>query len=69
MEMIVDETDSDIIKYGELNDLFYETTIVVPGHGRLKKLVQSSNSQIKRASYRSFAQGVKVQKEVDKERG
>lgn len=55
MEMIVDESSPDIIKYGELNDLFYETTTVIAGHRRLKKLVQSSNNQIKRASYRSFA--------------
>jgi hypothetical protein len=41
MEMIVDETSPDIIKYRELNDLFYETTTVIAGHERLKKLVQS----------------------------
>jgi len=55
MEMIVnDDTSPDIIKYEELNNLFHETTTIIAGHGRLKKIVQSLNNQIKRVSYRSF---------------
>jgi len=55
MEVIVqDDTNPDIIKYEELNNLFHETTTILAGHGRLKKMVQSLNNQIKRVSYRSF---------------
>lgn len=55
MEMIVnDDSSPDIIKYEELNNLFHETTTIIAGHGRLKKMVQSLNNQIKRVSYRSF---------------
>jgi DNA-binding GntR family transcriptional regulator len=48
------DTNPDIIKYEDLNNLFHETTAAVAGHGRLKKIVQSLNNQIKRVSYRSF---------------
>ncbi|MBW2340200.1 MAG: GntR family transcriptional regulator [Deltaproteobacteria bacterium] len=55
MEMIVqDDSNPDIIRYEELNNLFHETTTILAGHGRLKKMVQSLNNQIKRVSYRSF---------------
>lgn len=54
MEMIVNDSNPDIIKYEELNNLFHETTTIIAGHGRLKKMVQSLNNQIKRVSYRSF---------------
>jgi len=55
MEKIVNEDSSpDIIKYAELNNLFHKTTTIIAGHGRLRKMVQSLNNQIKRISYRSF---------------
>lgn len=55
MEMIVNaDSNPDIIKYEELNNLFHETATIIAGHGRLKKMVQSLNNQIKRVSYRSF---------------
>ena len=55
MEVIVqDDSNPDIIRYEELNNLFHETTTILAGHGRLKKMVQSLNNQIKRVSYRSF---------------
>ena len=55
MEVIVqDDTNPDIIRYEELNNLFHETTTILAGHARLKKMVQSLNNQIKRVSYRSF---------------
>jgi len=55
MEVIVqDDSNPDIIRYEELNNLFHETTAAMAGHGRLKKMVQSLNNQIKRVSYRSF---------------
>jgi DNA-binding GntR family transcriptional regulator len=44
----------DIIKYEELNNLFHETTAAIAGHGRLRKIQQSLNNQIKRIAYRSF---------------
>jgi DNA-binding GntR family transcriptional regulator len=44
----------DILKYEELNSLFHETTANIAGHGRLKKLHQSLNNQVKRMAYRSF---------------
>jgi len=55
MEVIVqDDSNPDIIRYEELNNLFHETTAILAGHARLKKMVQSLNNQIKRVSYRSF---------------
>ncbi len=55
MEMIAhDKSNPDIIKYEELNNLFHETTAGMAGHGRLKKIVQSLNNQIKRVSYRTL---------------
>lgn len=55
MEMIADnDSKPDIMKYEELNNLFHETTTILAGHGRLRKIVQSLNNQIKRVSYRSF---------------
>jgi len=55
MEVIVqDDSNPDIIRYEELNNLFHETTTILAGHARLKKMVQSLNNQIKRISYRSF---------------
>jgi len=55
MEMIVqDDSNPDIIRYEELNNLFHDTTTILAGHVRLKKMVQSLNNQIKRVSYRSF---------------
>jgi DNA-binding GntR family transcriptional regulator len=48
------EANPDIMKYEELNNLFHETTAAMARHGRLKKIVQSLNNQIKRISYRSF---------------
>lgn len=62
MEMIVqDDTNPDIIRYEELNNLFHETTTILAGHGRLKKMVQSLNKQIKRVSYRSFTKAGHLQ--------
>jgi DNA-binding GntR family transcriptional regulator len=55
MEVIAhDDSNPDIIKYEELNNVFHETTAILAGHGRLKRMVQSLNNQIKRVSYRSF---------------
>ncbi len=55
MEVIAsDDSNPDIIRYEELNNLFHETTAAIAEHGRLKKIVQSLNNQIKRISYRSF---------------
>jgi DNA-binding GntR family transcriptional regulator len=55
MEMLAyGEANPDIIRYEDLNNLFHETTAAIAGHGRLKKIVQSLNNQIKRVSYRSF---------------
>jgi DNA-binding GntR family transcriptional regulator len=48
------EANHDIMKYEDLNNLFHETTTVIAGHGRLKRIVQSLNNQIKRVSYRTF---------------
>jgi len=44
----------DVMKYEELNNLFHEMTANIAGHGRLKKIQQSLNNQIKRIAYRSF---------------
>ena len=44
----------DILKYEELNNLFHDTTASIAGHGRLKKIHQSLNNQVKRMAYRSF---------------
>jgi len=55
MEVIAhDDSNPDIIRYEELNNFFHETTTILAGHGRLRKMVQSLNKQIKRISYRSF---------------
>jgi len=55
MEIIADnDINPDIMKYEELNNLFHETTAILAGHGRLRKIVQSLNNQIKRVSHRSF---------------
>jgi len=55
MEVIAhNDSNPDIIRYEELNNVFHETTTILAGHGRLKKMVQSLNKQIKRVSYRSF---------------
>lgn len=62
MEVIAhDESNPDIIKYEELNNVFHETTTILAGHGRLKKMVQSLNNQIKRVSYRSFTKAGHLQ--------
>jgi len=62
MEVIThDDSNPDIIKYEELNNLFHETTTILAGHGRLKKMVQSLNNQIKRVSYRSFTKAGHLQ--------
>ena len=62
MEMIAhDDSNPDIIKYEELNNVFHETTTILAGHGRLKKIVQSLNNQIKRVSYRSFTKAGHLQ--------
>jgi DNA-binding GntR family transcriptional regulator len=53
-KMVFDEANPDIVKYEELNNLFHESTAAVARHGRLKKIIQSLNNQIKRISYRSF---------------
>lgn len=45
----------DIIRYEELNNLFHDTTALIAGHGRLKKIQQSINNQVKRMAYRSLA--------------
>jgi len=45
----------DIIRYEELNNIFHETTALIAGHSRLKKIQQSLHNQIKRVAYRSLA--------------
>ena len=45
----------DIIRYEELNNLFHDSTALIAGHGRLKKIQQSINNQVKRVAYRSLA--------------
>lgn len=55
MEAVVHgHSNPDILKYEELNNLFHDTTANMTGHGRLKKLHQSLNNQVKRMAYRSF---------------
>jgi DNA-binding GntR family transcriptional regulator len=44
----------DIIRYEELNHLFHDTTALIAGHGRLRKIQQSINNQVKRVAYRSL---------------
>ena len=62
MEVIAhDDSNPDIIRYEELNNLFHETTTILAGHGRLKKMVQSLNNQVKRVSYRSFTKAGHLQ--------
>jgi DNA-binding GntR family transcriptional regulator len=56
METIVQsDTGKDLMKYEELNNLFHDSTAAIAGHGRLKKIQQSLNNQLKRLAYRSFA--------------
>lgn len=45
----------DIVRYEELNNLFHDTTAAIAGHGRLKKIHQSLNNQIKRMALHSLA--------------
>jgi DNA-binding GntR family transcriptional regulator len=55
MEGIIDgNREPDIIRYEELNNLFHDAMAAMAGHGRLKKMQQSINNQIKRIAYRSF---------------
>jgi DNA-binding GntR family transcriptional regulator len=55
MEAVVHgHSKPDVLKYEELNNLFHETTANIAGHGRLKKIHQSLNNQVKRMAYRSF---------------
>jgi DNA-binding GntR family transcriptional regulator len=55
MEDIVNgHSKPDVLKYEELNNLFHDTTASIAGHGRLKKIHQSLNNQVKRMAYRSF---------------
>jgi DNA-binding GntR family transcriptional regulator len=55
MEALVGSKDPpDIIRYEELNNLFHDTTAAIAGHGRLKRIQQSLNNQIKRAAFRSL---------------
>jgi DNA-binding GntR family transcriptional regulator len=56
MEKIVHgKGEPDIIRYEELNTLFHDAMANIAGHGRLKKIQQSINNQIKRMAFRSFA--------------
>lgn len=56
MEKIVfGKGEADIIRYQELNNLFHDAVANIAGHGRLKKLQQSINNQIKRMAFRSFS--------------
>jgi DNA-binding GntR family transcriptional regulator len=56
METVVSrKKDPDVIRYEELNQLFHETTASIAGHRRLLKMQQSLNNQVKRISFRSFA--------------
>ena len=58
MEKIVfGEGEPDIMRYEDLNNLFHDAMANIAGHGRLKKLQQSINNQIKRMAFRSFADG------------
>jgi DNA-binding GntR family transcriptional regulator len=45
----------DIARYEELNNHFHDTTAAIAGHGRLKKIQQSLNNQIKRVAFRTLA--------------
>jgi DNA-binding GntR family transcriptional regulator len=52
--LVAGRREPDIIRYEELNGLFHETTAAIAGHGRLRKLMQSLNRQVKRMAYRSL---------------
>ena len=54
-EVVSREKDPDIIRYEELNQLFHETTASIAGNRRLLRMQQSLNNQIKRISFRSYA--------------
>ncbi len=56
MEELVDgEEAPDIMRYEELNSIFHDLTASTSGHVRLRRILQSLNNQIKRISYKSFA--------------
>jgi DNA-binding GntR family transcriptional regulator len=55
MEALVSSKRPDIVRYEELNNQFHDTTALIAGHGRLKKIQQSINNQVKRMAYRSLA--------------
>lgn len=54
-ELVQGSDDPDIMKYEELNSVFHDLTAAISGHLRLRRILQSLNNQIKRISYRSFA--------------
>ncbi len=53
--LVLGREPSDVVRYEELNHLFHDTTALIAGHGRLKKIQQSINNQVKRMAYRSLA--------------
>jgi DNA-binding GntR family transcriptional regulator len=55
MERIVESPDPNISKYQDLNDLFHVSTIEIAGHGRLKRIIEGLNNQIRRLSYKSLS--------------
>ena len=56
MERIVSgRAGKEVLRYEELNQAFHETTASIAGHKRLLKMQQSLNNQVKRISFRSFA--------------
>jgi DNA-binding GntR family transcriptional regulator len=54
-KIVLSKGDPDIIRYEDLNNLFHDAIANVAAHGRLKKIQQSINNQIKRMAFRSFA--------------
>jgi DNA-binding GntR family transcriptional regulator len=55
MEALVAGGKPDIVRYEDLNNQFHDATALIAGHGRLKKIQQSINNQVKRMAYRSLA--------------
>ena len=55
MEALVAGGKPDIARYEDLNNQFHDATALIAGHGRLKKIQQSINNQVKRMAYRSLA--------------
>ncbi|MBN2032052.1 MAG: GntR family transcriptional regulator [Deltaproteobacteria bacterium] len=54
-EIVAGRGEADVIRYEELNNFFHDAMASITGHGRLKKIQQSINNQIKRIAFQSFA--------------